>query len=133
MLLLSWKRADFTVVARCEIHGTATKPGMKTGEKQYMSAFALNEWDSKLAGGVEWRQKIDSQVRTVQCSTAMHHTYDTRSRQEYCCFCYVVCFEILPFFAYCQRSVMKMVHRSVKNKEHGRYILELKQTAARLQ
>ena len=36
---------------------------MKAGEKQYMSAFALNEWDSKLAGGVEWRQKIDTQVR----------------------------------------------------------------------
>lgn len=39
---------------------------MKAGEKQYMSAFALNEWDSKLAGGVEWRQKIDTQVRGVQ-------------------------------------------------------------------
>ncbi|CAM9119408.1 unnamed protein product [Ectocarpus sp. 6 AP-2014] len=53
--------ANYTVVARCEVHGTAVKPGMKAGEKQYMSAFALNEWDSKLAGGVEWRQKIDTQ------------------------------------------------------------------------
>lgn len=44
------------------MHGTAVKPGMKAGEKQYISAFALNEWDSKLAGGVEWRQKIDTQV-----------------------------------------------------------------------
>lgn len=54
-----------TVVARCEVHGTAVKPGMKmkAGEpQQYMTAFALNEWDSKLAGGVEWRQKIDTQV-----------------------------------------------------------------------
>lgn len=55
-------RANYSVVARCEVHGTAVKPGMKAGEKQYMSAFALNEWDSKLAGGVEWRQKIDTQV-----------------------------------------------------------------------
>ena len=61
-------RANFSVVARCEVHGTAVKPGMKAGEKQYMSAFALNEWDSKLAGGVEWRQKIDTQVRSVACS-----------------------------------------------------------------
>ena len=54
--------SNYSVVARCEVHGTAVKPGMKAGEKQYMSAFALNEWDSKLAGGVEWRQKIDTQV-----------------------------------------------------------------------
>lgn len=53
------------MVARCEVHGTAVKAGMKTGEKQYMSAFALNEWDSKLAGGVEWRQKIDTQVHAA--------------------------------------------------------------------
>lgn len=64
-LVLVRKRANYSVVARCEVHGTAVKPGMKgmkAGEKQYMSAFALNEWDSKLAGGVEWRQKIDTQV-----------------------------------------------------------------------
>lgn len=63
MECLEWARAKYSVVARCEVHGTAVKPGMKAGEKQYMSAFALNEWDSKLAGGVEWRQKIDTQVR----------------------------------------------------------------------
>lgn len=51
-------------MARCEVHGTVAKAGMKTkgGEQQYMTAFALNEWDSKLAGEVEWRQKIDTQV-----------------------------------------------------------------------
>ena len=27
-----------------------------------MTAFALNEWDSKQSGGVEWRQKLDMQV-----------------------------------------------------------------------
>lgn len=59
-------RANYSVVARCEVHGTAVKPGMKAGEKQYMSAFALNEWDSKLAGGVEWRQKIDTQVEYME-------------------------------------------------------------------
>ena len=30
-----------------------------------MTAYALNEWDSKLSGGVEWRQKIDSQRGAV--------------------------------------------------------------------
>lgn len=57
-------RQKYTVVARCEVHGTAAKAGMKTkgAEHQYMTAFALNEWDSKLAGEVEWRQKIDTQV-----------------------------------------------------------------------
>jgi translation initiation factor 3 subunit D len=30
-----------------------------------MTAYALNEWDSKLAGAVEWRQKIDSQRGAV--------------------------------------------------------------------
>lgn len=67
-MLVACKRANYSVVARCEVHGTAVKPGMKAGEKQYMSAFALNEWDSKLAGGVEWRQKIDTQVRGVLCA-----------------------------------------------------------------
>jgi Eukaryotic translation initiation factor 3 subunit 7 (eIF-3) len=37
----------------------------KRGEKQYMTAYALNEWDSKLAGANEWRQKIDSQRGAV--------------------------------------------------------------------
>lgn len=57
------------------MHGTAVKPGMKAGVKQYMSAFALNEWDSKLAGGVEWRQKIDSQVNNQSIAQIVPITY----------------------------------------------------------
>ena len=30
-----------------------------------MTAYALNEWDSKFSGGIEWRQKIDSQRGAV--------------------------------------------------------------------
>ncbi|CAN0317642.1 unnamed protein product, partial [Discosporangium mesarthrocarpum] len=48
---------DFTIIGRCELHGTA----VKLGEKQHITAYALNEWDSKLAGGAEWRQRIDTQ------------------------------------------------------------------------
>jgi len=31
------------------------------GQEQYATSFALNEWDSKLSGTPEWRQKIDTQ------------------------------------------------------------------------
>lgn len=50
-----------TLVARCEVHGYA----MKRGEKELMTAYALNEWDSKLADGIEWRSKIDAQVNHI--------------------------------------------------------------------
>ena len=30
-----------------------------------MTCFALNEWDSRYAGGIEWRQKIDQQKGAV--------------------------------------------------------------------
>ena len=49
------------LVVRCELHGTVTK----RGEKQYMTAYALNEWDSKHSAGIEWRQKIDQQRGAV--------------------------------------------------------------------
>lgn len=48
------------LVTRCEIHGISHK---KEAD-QYVAAFALNEYDPKLSGGIEWRKKIDSQVRT---------------------------------------------------------------------
>lgn len=49
------------LVARCEVHGVANKHG----KEQLVSAFALNEFDPKVAGGIEWRKKIDSQVSFV--------------------------------------------------------------------
>jgi translation initiation factor 3 subunit D len=54
------------LVARCEVHGIANKHG----KEQLVSAFALNEYDPKVAGGIEWRKKIDSQVRpcALSCS-----------------------------------------------------------------
>jgi len=50
-----------TLVARCEVHGWTTK----LGQEYFMTAYALNEWDSRFAGGVEWRQKIDQQRGAV--------------------------------------------------------------------
>ncbi len=51
-----------TLVARCELHGFVEK---KSGNKELMTTYALNEWDSKLAHAHEWRQKIDSQRGAV--------------------------------------------------------------------
>ncbi|EQC34013.1 hypothetical protein SDRG_08230 [Saprolegnia diclina VS20] len=45
------------MVARCELHAISTK----SGAEQTVAAFALNEWDPKLSGSVEWRKKIDLQ------------------------------------------------------------------------
>lgn len=52
---------DIRLVCRCELHGIV----QKRGEEQSMTAFALNEWDSKLGGGINWRDKIDTQRGAV--------------------------------------------------------------------
>jgi translation initiation factor 3 subunit D len=56
---------DITIVARCELHGWTTKKGSKTGDNQNVTVYSLNEWDSKYADGVNWRQKIDQQRGAV--------------------------------------------------------------------
>lgn len=50
------------LVARCEHDAVMQGP---QGETQFLSIKALNEWDSKLASGVEWRQKLDTQRGAV--------------------------------------------------------------------
>jgi len=50
------------LVARCEHDAVTQSPN---GEMQFLSIKALNEWDSKLANGVEWRQKLDTQRGAV--------------------------------------------------------------------
>ncbi|KAI4457004.1 eukaryotic translation initiation factor 3 subunit 7 [Holotrichia oblita] len=50
------------LVARCEHDAVVQLP---SGELQYLTIKALNEWDSKLANGVEWRQKLDIQRGAV--------------------------------------------------------------------
>ncbi|CAG9835933.1 unnamed protein product [Diabrotica balteata] len=51
-----------TLVARCEHDAVVQSPN---GELQFLTIKALNEWDSKLANGVEWRQKLDTQRGAV--------------------------------------------------------------------
>lgn len=50
------------LVARCEHDAVILN---QTGETQFLTVKALNEWDSKLASGVEWRQKLDTQRSAV--------------------------------------------------------------------
>eukprot|EP00592_Proboscia_alata_P011001 CAMPEP_0194353700 /NCGR_PEP_ID=MMETSP0174-20130528/1972_1 /TAXON_ID=216777 /ORGANISM="Proboscia alata, Strain PI-D3" /LENGTH=560 /DNA_ID=CAMNT_0039122359 /DNA_START=67 /DNA_END=1749 /DNA_ORIENTATION=+ len=50
------------LIARTELHGIVKK----AKSQQYMTAFALNEWDSRSAtAGIEWRAKLDSQRGAV--------------------------------------------------------------------
>merc|ERR1712212_564177 len=51
-----------TLVCRCEHDAVMIGPN---GENQFINIKSLNEWDSKLAHGVDWRQKLDSQRGAV--------------------------------------------------------------------
>lgn len=50
------------MVARCELDASFQAP---SGETQFLSIKALNEWDSKVANGVDWRSKLDTQRSAV--------------------------------------------------------------------
>lgn len=52
---------DIKLVVRCELHGWMAK----NKDDLLMTCYALNEWDSKQSGGIEWRQKIDQQRGAV--------------------------------------------------------------------
>jgi len=50
------------LVSRCEHDAVIQLP---SGDNQFLTIKALNEWDSKVANGVEWRQKLDTQRGAV--------------------------------------------------------------------
>ncbi|CAO1421918.1 unnamed protein product [Diamesa serratosioi] len=50
------------LIARCEHDAVMIGP---TGDTQFITIKALNEWDSKVANGVDWRQKLDTQRGAV--------------------------------------------------------------------
>jgi len=52
---------NIKLVARCELQCWHNKKG----EEQLMTCNAINEWDSKFSGGVNWRQRIDQQRGAV--------------------------------------------------------------------
>ncbi|MPC11974.1 Eukaryotic translation initiation factor 3 subunit D [Portunus trituberculatus] len=49
---------DINLVARTEHDSVQSAPN---NEIQFINIKALNEWDSKFSGGVDWRQKLDTQ------------------------------------------------------------------------
>ncbi|GMH62469.1 hypothetical protein TrRE_jg9618 [Triparma retinervis] len=64
---------DIKLVMRCELHGIVNKiqtsfvgkKATKSTVSQYMTAYALNEWDGTKSGGIEWAKKIDAQKGAV--------------------------------------------------------------------
>lgn len=52
---------NIRLITRCELHGWMRK----REDDVFMTCYALNEWDSRLADGVNWRQKIDQQRGAV--------------------------------------------------------------------
>uniref|UniRef100_A0A1A9W3I5 Eukaryotic translation initiation factor 3 subunit p66 n=1 Tax=Glossina brevipalpis TaxID=37001 RepID=A0A1A9W3I5_9MUSC len=60
--------SDIVLAARCEHNGV-----FQTPIHQFLSIKALNQWDSKLANGSEWRQKLGTQrdeLRNNACKLA---------------------------------------------------------------
>merc|ERR1719410_2924046 len=53
---------NLVLVCRCELD--AGQQG-SDGEVQFVNLKALNEWDSRHSGGVDWRQKLDTQRGAV--------------------------------------------------------------------
>ncbi|XP_046689149.1 eukaryotic translation initiation factor 3 subunit D-1-like [Homalodisca vitripennis] len=43
------------------------------GELQFLTIKALNEWDSKLSGSVEWRRKLDTQRGAVLANELLNN------------------------------------------------------------
>ncbi|EJW74426.1 hypothetical protein WUBG_14664, partial [Wuchereria bancrofti] len=64
----SWylgRQADGTevrLICRTEHDGVTTGPN---GETQMLTIKAFNEWDSRMASGVDWRSKLDTQKGAV--------------------------------------------------------------------
>lgn len=51
----------FSLLARCNINGFCTR----NGKNLLMSVRTLNEFDSRLSGNVDWRQKLETQTGAV--------------------------------------------------------------------
>lgn len=49
---------NVVLVARCEHDSVIVGPN---GETQFINIKALNEWDPRYSGGIEWRRKLDTQ------------------------------------------------------------------------
>jgi translation initiation factor 3 subunit D len=67
-----WDLGDgVKLVARCE--HDAVVQGSSEKDVQFMNIKALNEWDSRFAGNVDWRQKLDTQRGAVLANELKHN------------------------------------------------------------
>ncbi len=55
------KDGKLNLCVRSELHAQVTKRGIEN----LITCHALNEWDSRFSGGINWRQKIDQQRGAV--------------------------------------------------------------------
>jgi len=69
--LVSGDDKPINLVARCSINGYSVN---NKGEKQLMMARALNQFDAKCSGNVEWKQKLESQLGAVLASEMKNNT-----------------------------------------------------------
>lgn len=53
---------DVELIVRCEHDAVMHGPN---GELQFINIKALNEWDPRCSGGIDWRQKLDTQRGAV--------------------------------------------------------------------
>jgi len=61
---------NIKLVARCEHDAVAQGTN---NEMLFLSTKALNEWDSRFSGGVDWRQKLDVQPGAVLANELKHN------------------------------------------------------------
>merc|ERR1739844_714255 len=61
---------NIKLVARCEHDAVASGTN---NELLFLTTKALNEWDSRYSGGVDWRQKLDVQPGAVLANELKHN------------------------------------------------------------
>ena len=61
------------LIARTE-HDAVYPSGSNDKDLSYMNIKALNEWDSKFTGNIDWRQKLDVQRGAVLANELKHNS-----------------------------------------------------------
>lgn len=64
----AWQVGSHKLVARTEIHASLPVKSAPNQPDKKINVYALNEFDSKLSGNVDWRQKLDNQKGAVMAN-----------------------------------------------------------------
>jgi len=64
----SWQLGSHKLVARTEIHCAVPNKASQGAADKEINVYALNEYDSKLTGNVDWKQKLDNQRGAVMAN-----------------------------------------------------------------